>query len=494
MSEKINGLANEETAQTQSVTVQGIISETQDLIKSFEPIKHDSILNTLLFEIKPINFREKAGIDGESERLTKKHYLICCIDEILEVAKKNHWGLCRNHDFIYLYNGCYWSLIDDLEMQTFLGKAAEKMGIDKFDAKFYSFKEQLYKQFLSTSILPKPKEIKNSVLINLLNGTFEITPTKQTIREPRSEDFLKYQLPFEFNEKAKAPIFQNFLNQVLPEVEKQMILAEFFGYLFIKQCVLKLEKTLLLYGKGSNGKSVIFEIINALLGGSQNVSNYSLNSLTDEKGYHRANLANKLLNYASEISGNLEASLFKQLVSGEPIEARLPYCEPFILTDYAKLVFNCNELPFVTEHTHAFFRRFTIIPFDVTIEEKDQDRELANKIIDNELSGVFNWVLEGLRRLLENKKITYCEAVNNQLELYKKQSDTVQLFLDDDHYLKSVDEYMPLQELYLFYRCYCSESGYKACSKKTFSERLKNISFTIERKSYGMAIYAKKSI
>lgn len=494
MSEQINGLANEEAAEIKSVTAQGIISETQDLIKSFEPIKHDSILNTLLFEIKPINFREKAGIDGESERLTKKHYLICCIDEILEVAKKNRWGLCRNHDFIYLYNGCYWSLIDDLEMQTFLGKAAEKMGIDKFDAKFYSYKEQLYKQFLSTSILPKPREIKNSVLINLLNGTFEITPTKQIIREPRSEDFLKYQLPFEFNEKATAPIFQNFLNQVLPEVEKQMILAEFFGYLFIKQSVLKLEKTLLLYGKGSNGKSVIFEIINALLGGSQNVSNYSLNSLTDEKGYHRANLANKLLNYASEISGNLEASLFKQLVSGEPIEARLPYCEPFILTDYAKLVFNCNELPFVTEHTHAFFRRFTIVPFDVTIEEKDQDRELANKIIDNELSGVFNWVLEGLRRLLENKKITYCEAVNNQLELYKKQSDTVQLFLDDDHYLKSVDEYMPLQELYFSYRCYCSESGYKACSKKTFSERLKNISFTIERKSYGMAIYAKKSI
>ena len=494
MSEQLNGLANVETTAKQSVTEQGIISETQDLLKSFLPIQHENILNTLLFEIKPINFREKAGIDGETERLTKKHYLICCIEEILEVAKKNRWGLCRNHDFIYLYNGCYWSLIDDLEMQTFLGKAAEKMGIDKFDAKFYSYKEQLYKQFLSTSILPKPKEVKNSVLINLLNGTFEITPTKQIIREPRSEDFLKYQLPFEFNEKATAPIFQNFLNQVLPEIEKQMILAEFFGYLFIKQSVLKLEKTMLLYGKGSNGKSVIFEIINALLGGSQNVSNYSLNSLTDEKGYHRANLANKLLNYASEISGNLEASLFKQLVSGEPIEARLPYCEPFILTDYAKLVFNCNELPIVTEHTHAFFRRFTIIPFDVTIEEKDQDRDLANKIIENELSGVFNWVLDGLRRLLENKKITYCEAVNNQLELYKKQSDTVQLFLDDDHYLKSADEYMPLQELYFYYRCYCSESGYKACSKRTFSERLKNISFTIERKSYGMAIYAKKSL
>ena len=41
--------------------------------------------------------------------------------------------------------------------------------------------------------------------------------------------------------------------------------------------------------------------------------------------------------YASEINGNLEASIFKQLVSGEPVEARLPYGQPFILKQYAKM-------------------------------------------------------------------------------------------------------------------------------------------------------------
>ncbi len=490
MSESLNGLNKVDTSLNQSVTEQGIISDTKDLLETFEALEHGSVLNKLLSEIKPINFREKAEFDGD--KLAKKHYLICCVDEILNVAIKNSWGLCRHNNFIYLYNGCFWDLVSNEEMQTFLGKAAEKMGIDKFDARYYTYKEQLFKQFLSTSILPKPADKNKSILVNLLNGTFEISPYKQILREPRSEDFLTYQLPFAFNKDAKAPIFQNFLNQVLPEVEKQMIISEFFGYLFIKQSVIKLEKALLLYGNGANGKSVIFDVINALLGGNKNVSNYSLHCLTEEKGYHRAMLANMLLNYASEISGNLEASIFKQMASGEPIEARLPSCNPFILTDYAKLIFNCNELPFVTEHTHAFYRRFTIIPFDITIDEKDQDRELSKRIIDNELSGVFNWVLEGLRRLLENKKLTYCASVNNQLELYKKQSDTVQLFLEDEHYSKSSIEYLPLQDLYSSYRCYCSESGYKPCSKKTFSERLKNINFVVERKSYGMAVFAKK--
>jgi putative DNA primase/helicase len=74
------------------------------------------------------------------------------------------------------------------------------------------------------------------------------------------------------------------------------------------------------------------------------------------------------------------------------------------MTDYAKLIFNCNELPKDVEQTEAYFRRFLIIPFNVTIPEHEQDKELAKKIIDNELSGVFNWVLSGLKRLLMQQR------------------------------------------------------------------------------------------
>lgn len=59
---------------------------------------------------------------------------------------------------------------------------------------------------------------------------------------------------------------------------------------------------------------------------------YSLHSLTIDNGYFRAKLANELVNYASEINGNLEASIFKQLLSGEPVEVRLAYGQPFFET------------------------------------------------------------------------------------------------------------------------------------------------------------------
>jgi putative DNA primase/helicase len=454
-------------------------------------IKHSEILNFLLDQIKEVDFRELAELKAEKDNVGKKHFLICSIEQILETAQINNWGICKNLNFVYLYNGEYWHLIDNSELQEFLGKASEKMGVDKFDARHYQFREQLYKQFLAVANLPKPNQECDTVLINLKNGTFEISPHKQFLRSPKKQDFITYQLPFEYNPYAKAPIFFNYLSVVQPDTKRQNILAEYLAYIFIKTSFLKLEKTLLLYGSGANGKSVFFEIVNAILG-TENISCFSLQNLTNEKGYHRATLSNKLLNYASEINGKLETSIFKQLVSGEPVEARLPYGDPFTIINYAKLIFNCNELPKDVEQTNAFYRRFLIVPFDTIIPENEQDKELSKKIISNELSGVFNWILEGLNRLLSQKNFTQSEVVNKQLEEYKKQTDSVLTFLDDECYEKSSDKHILFQELYKIYLAYCCESNYRACSKGTFSKRLQNAGFETERKNFGIIVFINK--
>jgi putative DNA primase/helicase len=472
---------------------QDITREISKLIKVFEPVNHNEILTRLLGQIEKLDFREYAALKTDHEKLGKKHYLVCGIEQILNIALENNWGICKNHNFVYLYNGAYWNLIDNAELESFLGEAAEKMGVDKFDARLYTFREQLFKQFLAVANLPKPAQSNEVVLINLKNGTFEIGHDKQELRPPERKDFITYQLPFEYNPKAIAPLFEKYLNAVQPDMERQNILSEYLGYLFVKPSRLKLEKTLLLYGSGANGKSVFFEIVNALLGGDENVSSYSLQNLTNDNGYFRAMLGNKLVNYASEINGKLETSIFKQLVSGEPVDARLPYGEPFTMTNYAKLIFNCNELPKEVEQSHAYFRRFMIVPFDVTIPEAEQDKELAKKIIDNELSGVFNWVLDGLRRLLLQKGFTKSEAVNRQIENYKMQSDNVQLFLTDEGFEKNAVDFREFKELFNLYRTYCTDSGYHACSKKTFAERLRHLGFITERKNYGLVIFVNKT-
>jgi putative DNA primase/helicase len=446
--------------------------EAKEMLKKFRELPPDS------------NERGEIQKQLSKLKLNGKYFLILSVENVLQLAKQNNWSLCKNHDFIYLYNGTYWAEVEKEVFQKFLGEAAEKMGVKKFEARFFSFRESLFKQFMASAYLPTPEPDPNKVLINLQNGTFEITAKGSKLRAFNPSDFLTYQLPFNYDPEAKAPIFQAYLNRVLPDVERQRVLAEYLGFVFIKHGsnALKEEKALILYGTGANGKSVLFEIVNALFGDA-NVSSYSLQNLTNENGYFLAKMAHKLVNYASEINGKLEASKFKQIVSGEPVEARLPYGQPFMLKQYAKLIFNCNELPKDIEHTNAYFRRFLIIPFDVTIPEAEQDKELHTKIIESELSGVFNWVLDGLNRLLKQKRFSDCEAARLAVEQYRTESNSVKLFLDEAGYKSSSDNYKLLKELYNEYRDFCIEDGMKPFSKRNFIKQIKDMAFVAGRES-----------
>jgi putative DNA primase/helicase len=459
-----------------------IIKHVQDLTKT-SSIPHAEILGELQEHFEQLDFEAMANPhNAENFKLSNKHYTVLSIENVLLVAENRKWGLCKNHSFIYLYNGSFWSELDKETFQKFLGKAAEKMGVPTFSARYYKFRKELNEQFLGTAYLEPKPTLANKVLINLQNGTFEVSTKGTQLRPFDRKDFLTYQLPFVYDPMAKAPMFETYLDRVLPDMERQKVLAEYLGFVFIKHGnnKLKEEKALILYGGGSNGKSVFFEVVSALIG-TENTSNFSLQSLTNENGYYRAKIANKLVNYASEINGKLESSIFKQLVSGEPVEARLPYGDPFTLKQYAKLIFNCNELPKEVEQTNAYFRRFLIIPFDETIPDEEQDKELHNKIIENELSGVFNWVLDGLSRLLKQKGFSNCNAAKKAIELYRTQSDSVKMFIEDNEYKATAEHQTKIVELYSQYKAYCIDDGFRPVNKANFKKRLSGYGVVIDK-------------
>ena len=465
-----------------------LLADADRLADAPPAVSHEQVLAGLLEQVQPLDFRERAGLDDEKDKLQVSHYVVLVVEEVLALAHRNRWGLCRRQGFLYSYNGAYWKQLDEPTLRTFLRQVAERQGVPPLKARFHGFSEQLYKQFLELASLPAPAATTRAlVLVNLQNGTFEIGARTQTLRPPAPADFLTHQLPFAYDPAATAPRWQAFLDRVVPDADSQQVLAEYLGYVFVAPSLLKLEKVLLLYGTGANGKSVFFEVVTALLG-PENVSNYSLNSLTGDPAYSRAHLATKLVNYASELHGRLEADTFKQLVSGEPVEARLPYGQPFILTDYAKLIFNCNELPTEVEHTHAFFRRFLIVPFSVTIPEAEQDKTLAAGIIGQELAGVFNWILAGLGRVLSQQNFSPCEAARQQVEAYKRLSDSVRLFLDECGYAASAAAWQPTQDVYRQYRQFCLDDGYKAVARGKFVARLRTTGIEEKRSAAGKVL------
>jgi putative DNA primase/helicase len=476
--------------------------ETQTVLDIFEK---------LLSQLEPVNFQEAAfpeakeireklaGLPDDSPeakeliselkrlRVTDKIKHIVTIDQVTKAAEANNWGLCKNLAFVYLYNGSYWVNLEPDLLKNFLGRAAEKIGYGS-TAKHFLDRKSLYEQFLTANFMPTPERPKDAVQINLKNGTFEVTPKGQTLRPHSPNDFLTYVLPFGYDPEATCPIFQKFLDRVLPEKEKQVLLAEFFAYVFLRHGTLKAEKVLILLGNGANGKSVVFEIANALFG-EENVCSYSLKSLTDASGYYRANLQNKLLNYASEIDKGINPDILKKLASGEPCEVNVKYQTPFEIKDYATLFFNANEMPKDIEHTDAFHRRLVIISFDVTIPEEEQDKRLPAKIIENELPGVLNWALERLNGLLERESFSIPESVKRTMDEYRKESNSVFQFLDEAGYSASAVEKILVTDVYTEYRTYCTEGGFQPMNRTNFKKQLSYRKFQL-LEAGGRKLYA----
>jgi len=209
-----------------AISADAVFTEIENL-SAVNVKSHETILDEFLTEIEAIDFREILEIDDQT-KIQQKHLVVITIDEILRLIKLNDFGLCAKNDFVYLFNGAFWKPIDREEFRSFLGKASARLGINELESKHFAFRDSLYKQFIGIADAPKIKETEN-VLINLQNGTLEVSENGFHLREHRREDFLIYQLQFAFDKTAERPLFDNYLERVLPDKELQMILAEFIS-------------------------------------------------------------------------------------------------------------------------------------------------------------------------------------------------------------------------------------------------------------------------
>ena len=420
-----------------------------------------------------------SGNDDESPK--QKHFKVAIVHNLITTAKKFNWHVIHDAGFFYIFNGAFWVSLDDNEVKQLLKDAAIKMGYTEIECRDSTFVDKLFQQAQQDGFFTEKNYVKQSI-INLKNGSLVLDEAGVHLKPFDYRDFLTHQLEFAYDPSAVNLVFNRYLDEVLPDKETKRTLQEVAGYLFIKG--LKMEKIFFLYGLGANGKSVFFESLNGLLG-ADNISHYSLESLTDEKGYHRAMIKDKIVNYATDIRlTKIDAGMFKTLASGEPIEARLPYRDPFLMSDYAKLIFNVNKFDSANvEHTHGFWRRVLVIPFTKTIPSEQQDRDLHKKIL-NDRAGLLNWVIAGAERVIKQRDI----FISAECELFKlkfmKETDTVAMYEDDVQETMTATIYFKtVQEAYNDYKNYCQEAGHKfPLGRNNFVQRMVALGFEKSKK------------
>ena len=393
------------------------------------------------------------------------------------IGKLKNIGLYSIVDKVYFYNGSHWKSLDKGIISGYLSKLSLKYGVPIVIAKDYKFIDELYKQFTSECGVICKKIYLDIAQLNLGNGTLKVENGERKMFPYSKEDYFYYTLGFNYDANAKCLLFDKFLCQSIPNQELQDIVAEYLGTIFIpnQANTFQSEKFLAMQGKGSNGKGVLTKILTALFG-KENVTSFGLDDLTDTQGNSRAMIENKLLNIASETGRKLNDNNFKILASGEEIMVKRLFKDVSLMSDYAKIIVSINKSFYGGDKTHAYYRRFMIIPFDNVIAEEDKDKRLADKIIATELSGVLNWVLDGLDRYMSREgQFTKSKIVDDALRTFQMEDNNPLAFIDDEGYFITAD-FQEVQPIYTNFQEWCKDNGIKNIeTQQTFTKAIDGV-------------------
>jgi putative DNA primase/helicase len=356
---------------------------------------------------------------------------------------------------------------------------------DKFEPNVW--RSAIQTTYLSTLAFecPDADDLKSAEnYINVKNGLLDLNSEEVTLLPHDKDVFCTTQIPIVYDSEAPCPNFRKFLWTVLKkDKELRMLVQEIMGYCLSNS--VRAHKMFIFVGDGSNGKSVLCEIMTALAGGIENVSNVALKDFSHK--FALSQIADKTLNISTEneMDSNLDTQLLKAIASGEPIQMEEKFQSPFSYRPYAKLVFAMNNLPYVKDKSYGFERRLVVIPFDMvfvdnpkTENEAERNPDLLDEL-NKELDGILAFAIRGLKRLKKNNFVfTRSKTAERALEAYKEKIDPMLAFVRD--FVSEDEEAEPLNMTALreHFRKWCNREGHTNMAKiagNTFWGLLKKV-------------------
>jgi len=297
-------------------------------------------------------------------------------------------------------------------------------------------------------------------------------PTTIRVRRHDPRNFSEIVLPYDYCRQADCPLWQQTLEEIFPSAadgdRRISVLQEFMGWSLVHGDT-SFEKFLILLGDGANGKSTILRIWEQLLG-SDNVSHVPLEALSSE--FRLVDMMGKLANIAADMNrmDKVQEGMLKALTSGDRIQVNRKNKDPVTMRPTARLIFATNTLPPITDRSNGVWRRMIAMPFLVSFTGDACDRNRAERLLD-ELPGIFNWAVEGARRLYRQGHFTECSVCRACVDEHRVASDPFRQFVEEELQFNP-DDQIPKETLYRRYRAFCEENGRRARSSIEFGRQM----------------------
>ncbi len=204
--------------------------------------------------------------------------------------------------------------------------------------------------------------------------------------------------------------------------EKLQLLQQYLGYVLSNgnQC----KKLLIIIGPPNCGKSVLLEIIRAILGHEQ-VASVQLHLL--EKRFVSGHVADKAANIVTEMSAApiTDITTLKLLTSEDSVSGEKKGKDRFSYISRLKFLIASNHVPRISGGgiEDAFYDRVILFPTKATVDPTNRDPDLKEHILREERDFVVTWCLQGLMALRKKKYVF--DIPEDSMELQQKLKSAV---------------------------------------------------------------------
>ena len=294
-------------------------------------------------------------------------------------------------------------------------------------------------------------------LLNCINGTVDLRTG--ALAPHQREDRLTKLAPVAYDPTADCPTFTKFLQRIMGERQELIeFLQRLIGYALTGS--VREQMLFFWYGAGANGKSTLLNILLALLGEdyARQAAPDILTVGRDRHPTELADLAGVRLVASIEVAEGkqLAEAVVKQMTGGDKIKARFMRQDFFQFDPTFKIFLAANHKPVIKGTDHAIWRRIKLIPFEVTIPEAEQDKELLDKL-RAEMPGILAWAVRGCLDWQQNG-LGVPEDVKAATAAYRDESDLLATFLAEYTELEGACQ-AQAGALFKAYRAWAANNG-----------------------------------
>jgi putative DNA primase/helicase len=318
--------------------------------------------------------------------------------------------------------------------------------------------------------------------LNVANGTIRFAPAEGGGWEARHAphdptDRMMQMAAFVYDKDAACPDWRERMELVQPNREQRRLMQMVYGYILTG--LTSEQKWFIFQGRGGDGKSLTNDVIARLMGDYYRHAGVEtfLQSGTQKSGSeHSSDLARlqgdiRLVTCDEPTARSTWNGTRLKQVTGSLITCRAMHKAEIEYKAHWKLIVEVNPLPAVPTDDDGFWRRVVAIPWSYQFDKGGQAsvpfEQLADHFVNDEGSGILNWMIAGALKWLETRRLPISEESATFTRQYRQSVSTMGEWYMECCEVGDREALTPSGDLYASFKQYCENAGAEKVPSQT---------------------------